>query len=310
MELLLGSALTFSHNAAILRADFSSPILTLMHTQQIYSLLDRDGGNRDLVAQAMGSIGEWHGFVHCFKKNMVRCNRFGKDHSGNREFSSGRLKCQCIYGVTLKESAMEEYWPNEKSKKKSYKPLWDEIVTIKQVCSVRGGDCVPSKQNRIITMQRAGKFIDNVPKQVMYNLCNILEVTGNLPTTVIKRIVAPIFPKDKVITKNDVFGIRVKVMRLLPTYKKAHGDYELFKTAMNDSELVGGIINIADISDDKAYLMARQLWDEVMDAHSNGCSSDAIMTFADYLDIIHHKATGFSYELAQNGSGVLVVQSG
>ncbi len=208
--------------------------------------------------------------------------------------------------MTLKESATKGYWPNETSKKKSYKPLWDQIVTIKNVCPVHGGDCVPSKQNRIITMQRAGKFINNVPKQVMYNLCNVLEFSGNLPTLVIKKIFAPIFPKSKVITKTDVFGIRVKVMRLLPSFKKANGDYEIFKTAMNDSDLNGGITDLSDKSDDEAYLMARQVWDKVLGEHGDGNSNDTIMSFADYLNIISHKAKEFSYQLARNSSGVLV----
>lgn len=52
--------------------------------------------------------------------------------------------------------------------------------------------------------------------------------------------------------------------------------------------------------------MARQLWDKVVEINTNGNPHDAIMSSVDYLDIIHHKASGFSYELARNSISVLV----
>ncbi|KAL7462538.1 hypothetical protein ACHAXS_002919 [Conticribra weissflogii] len=117
--------------------------------------------------------------------------------------------------------------------------------------------------------------------QVMFNLCNVLEFGGNLPSLVIKQIVSPIFPMARVITKSDVFRIHVKVMRLLSTFKKAQGGYDLFKSAMNGSDLTGSITNITDIRVDETYLLARRLWDDVLESYTNGNSNDAIMFLVD-----------------------------
>ena len=95
-------------------------------------------------------------------------------------------------------------------------------------------------------------------------------------------------------------------MRLLPIFKKAQGDYNLFKSAMNGSDLTGSITNITDMRVDETYLLARRLWDDVLESYTNGNSNDAIILFVDYLEMIHLKPSGFSYKLARNSGGVLV----
>ncbi len=75
---------------------------------------------------------------------------------------------------------------------------------------------------------------------------------------------------------------------------------------MNEIDLTGGITTITDITDDEAYQLARQLWDDVLESYPNENSNDAIILFVDYLEMIHLKPSGFSYKLARNSGGVLV----
>ncbi len=50
---------------------------------------------------------------------------------------------------------------------------------------------------------------------------------------------------------------------------------------MNGSDLTGSITNITDIRVDETYLLARRLWDDVLESYTNGNSNDAIMFLVD-----------------------------
>lgn len=62
---------------------------------------------------------------------------------------------------------------------------------------------------------------------------------------------ARVWPTGKVITKNNVFHIRVKVMICLKTYKETNGDYNEFKQLVNDSDFLSGIDSEVSIDDDE-----------------------------------------------------------
>jgi hypothetical protein len=94
--------------------------------------------------------------------------------------------------------------------------------------------------------------------------------------------------------KDDVFNIRVKVMRLMSTFRKTNKDYEEFKRVANANDMLKGIENISSIDDDEAYELAQILWLET--AASTNDSEDQIFSFIEYLETI------FVYELAR-GTG-------
>ena len=63
---------------------------------------------------------------------------------------------------------------------------------------------------------------------------------GRLTAASIKRIIRPIWPKKKDISATDVFYIRLKVKKLLPTLRDKP-DYDDFNEQVNDSVLLNGI---------------------------------------------------------------------
>ena len=82
-----------------------------------------------------------------------------------------------------------------------------------------------------------------MPKSAIYTLCNYMENLGRLDSNLITNIMKPIWPRAKEFSKYDVFNVRVKVMRLLPVYRRLDGDYEQFKEVVNSGHLLDGIEN-------------------------------------------------------------------
>jgi hypothetical protein len=110
----------------------------------------------------------------------------------------------------------------------------------------------------------------------------------------------PVWPRAKEFSKYDVFNVRVKVMRLLPVYRRLDGDYEQFKEVVNAGHLLEGIDNEIDIDDDEAYVLAQSLWLEV--TGSSVSKDEELFSFIEYLELIKSKAKGFAFQLAEMSS--------
>ncbi|KAL7532704.1 hypothetical protein ACHAWF_004217 [Thalassiosira exigua] len=108
----------------------------------------------------------------------------------------------------------------------------------------------------------------------------------------------PVWPGGKDFSKTDAFNIRVKVMRMLPTFRESNGDYLLFKSQIAESSLLGGIDDIPDLNDDEAYSLAQSLWLEIEETETN--REESLFSFVEYLKLIQSRAKGFAYELVTN----------
>ena len=146
-----------------------------------------------------------------------------------------------------------------KTKKKAYRPNWEEPIKITNDVCAHGGNFYLSHSNRVAVAQRAGTYVDSMPINALFTLCNCMEHGGKLASSLIKKVMQPIWPKAKDISKHDVFNIRVKVMRLLPTYRKSNGEYNQFKSVVNANIMLRGIDNEVDINDDEVYDLAQAL---------------------------------------------------
>ena len=189
----------------------------------------------------------------------------------------------------------------------SYREDWNAPVTIKNANCNHGGTCSPGKQNRVAVVSRSGKFVKLMPDKALYTLCNLAEHDGKLPSSTIKKVMARVWPSGKVITKNNVFHIKVKVMRCVNKFKTINGDYEEFKKLVNESDFLSGIDNEVSLDDDEAYELAQSLWAEVM---SDVDKEEALFSFIDYLQLISARAKGFfhkfAYETSNNGQQKIV----
>ena len=132
--------------------------------------------NRDLLIRAVKTLSELHGWSFKLHRTCIECNRFGEDVT-TRNYAGGGLKCGCTFRIKLsalvfnKEKAFK---PNGKAHWKR-NPDWDGPVQISEACCTHGGSCRPGKQNRIDAMQRGGKYIENMPYEVLFLLCNYSE---------------------------------------------------------------------------------------------------------------------------------------
>ena len=207
--------------------------------------------SRDLLMAAMQQLAMLHGFQVKCEKESIMCNRSGEAKS-SRNYHGGVLQAECPFEVKMKCLERERYLPTPTATRYEYRDQWSRPVKIKVANCAHGGRCTPSRQNRIMTVQRSGKYVQSLPDTALFTLCNHLEHNGKLESAYIKSVLRPILPKAKNVTKHDVFNTRVKVMRLLPTFRKTNGEYEAFKEVANANDLLGGIDNVTALNDDEA----------------------------------------------------------
>ncbi len=151
-------------------------------------------------------------------------------------------------------------------------------------------------------MKRSGHFIDSIPQNVMFTLCNYLENSGRLSSDVMKRVLEPVMPCSKNLTNKDLFNVRVRVMRLLPSFCSCNGDYSEFKSTINGKEILDGIENDVSINDDETLELAQSIWIDVMSSSRRG-SDDEFMTFIEYMALIKQQVKGFVDEYGKDSSG-------
>ena len=101
---------------------------------------------------------------------------------------------------------------------------------------------------------------------------------------------APLWPKGKNITIENVFQIRLKVVRFSKTYKETNGVYHDFKQLVNDSDFFSGVDSEVSLDDEDSFELTQSLWAEVM---SDIEKAEVLFSFIDYLELISARAKGF-----------------
>lgn len=282
---------------------------------------DETWASRDgVLEEAVNELAKYHaGFTTKKVQEYVRCNRFGDSGSEtSRNFASGSLASGCTFFLKLKalsknaklklttvankQSSASQTEAVATKERWQYQNIWTGPITIIDKCCVHGGLCEPSKQNRIHVMQRAGKYVSQMPCHPLYTLCNHLNINGDISTDFIKCTIQPTWPSSKNITKQDVYNIKkVRIKRLLPIYKNSRGDFEAFQALANSSDLLRGIEDMPTLDDDEAYELAQSAWRELESTDTNN-NADSILSFTEYLEVIKSKAKGFCYDLARDNT--------
>lgn len=260
--------------------------------------------SRKLVDDVVTKIADRHGWHPIKKKRSIQCNRYREEKNMTREYASGGLKKNCTLKIELKPLVNTQYTAKsqetKEKKKYSYRPDWNAPVEIVEgTCTIHGGDCHPGAQNMVEAKSRAGAYVTKMPNNALYQLCNTAEF-GKLSSSKIKEVMAKVWPGRKMVDKNAVFNIRVKVMKCMPIFRKSNYDYEAFKEVVNASDMLQGIDN-EELNDDEAYTLCQTLWLEIVNTtHSK---EEAIFSFLEYLELIKSRAKGFVYKLAEDNSG-------
>ena len=272
---------------------------TLCDFEILSSLLFRSGNiwvNRNVLHRAIKSVSRLHGWTLMIDRRSMKCNREGVTRhrsSSHKKYVHGSLKIRCPWEIKLKALAKTAV-SRKNSNKKDYKPNWDLPVEIESANT--NHTCTPGLTNLIITSQRSGNYHQHIPTETIFAMCHQIESGRLLTSSSIRNFLRPHWPRQKEITKFNVFSVRRAVMNLLPAYAKSNGDYANFKESLGSTELLQGLDHQPDLNDDEAYDLAKTVWMEV--SATTKTKEEALFSFVQYLDLIQHRARGFSYKIA------------
>jgi len=269
--------------------------------------------DRRTLYEAVKCFSAYAGFAPRKIQEYIRCNRYGtvtknglKKAQVPRDFANGQLKAGCTFCIKLKSSIRIKKMPanpTPRSKAKHRDDFSDgNSVTIVTAVCEHGGQCKPSPQQQIMVRSRSGLYIKNVSETAFFTLCNMLKHNGKLKTHTIKNILQPIWPKNKNISKHDIFNVRLRIRRLLPKIEKCD-TFESFQKSINTSLLLAGLDD-ENMSDDEAYEMATSVWKDLFNNGGNE-SPDSLLCFEEYLQILSEKAKGFVYDIAYDSDGTI-----
>jgi hypothetical protein len=176
----------------------------------------------------MKSLSKFQGWSVSKEKLSLRCNCSGNNNA-SPPYAKGPLRCGCTFGITLFCLEKSRYTPDGSTKYSYLTPSNTPHLIVNAVC-MHGGNCVSGCQNRVATLQRGGRYVNDMSNSVCFTLANLMENTGRLSSSIIRCIVTPALPRAKPITKNNVVSIRLEIMRLFPTCMKKYARRYLYLT--------------------------------------------------------------------------------
>ena len=137
-----------------------------------------------------------------------------------RDFANGQLKAGCTFSIKVKSSIRIKKMPANPTplSRAKYRDNFSDGISVTIVTAVceHGGQCKPSPQQRIMVRSRSGLYLKIVSETACFTVCNMLKQNGKLKTITSKNILQPIWPRNKNISKNDIFNVRLRIKRLLP----------------------------------------------------------------------------------------------
>ena len=107
-------------------------------------------------------------------------------------------------------------------------------------------------------------------------------------------------PRTTEVSRCQVFYILTKVMQLVPVLQDNQG-YDEVKHVVNDADIIHGIDDELEITDDLAHKLANELWLDVL--ANNKDDFDSVFTFEEYMKLLAASAPGFVYAIALDAAG-------
>ena len=271
--------------------------------------------SRDLITKVVNVIGSLEGWCAGTTKRGIYCNRMSRPDSIYLEDTvvgkTKRMKLgqNCKWLVSLKALVTERYYPvtapgKDKPKriKPSYKDIWEQPVLITKTSCRHTGDCEPCRSNLIAVSSSSGRYMDKLSSNAVYTLCNYHDEGVRLSHQVIKAVITPVWPKQKPITGQTTFNIRIMILRLVEKYRSCNTDYDLFKEVANDSELLGGLDNQSDLTDDEVYDLFHSICQEI--TTTGKTNEEMFFSFREYMHLLATRCKGFSYKVLTQTSGL------
>ena len=126
--------------------------------------VDEIWSSKDLIKKVMKSLSKFQGWSVSKEKLSLRCNRSGNNNA-SRPYAKGPLRCGCTFGITLVCLEKSRYIPDGSTKYSYLTPSNTPHLIVNAVC-MHGGNCVPGLQNRVATLQRGGRYVNDMPNSV------------------------------------------------------------------------------------------------------------------------------------------------
>ena len=116
-------------------------------------------------------------------------------------------------------------------------------------------------QTQVVLRSRSGMHVKSVDADTLHDSCLHHMNHGKLKSSRIKESLLRMFPRNKPVTVNDVFSVRIRVQRLIPTL---NGDksFENFEKAMITCNLPKSLDDKTCMNDDEVLTNVNDVWRE------------------------------------------------
>ena len=124
--------------------------------------------------------------------------------SKKRSLDGGDLKFGCKQQISYKGLI------KKKDSRGKLRPSFQkgETVQINDTCFNHSPHCDLSPQGVLFSNSRSGRYNSNVHGNALFDLCMYQLQNGKLQSSYIKSTLAKIWPRNKNVSKNDVFSTR------------------------------------------------------------------------------------------------------
>ena len=197
--------------------------------------------SKDMLYSAVKDFSRIAGFCPSTNHNYIQCSRFGSD-STVRNYSAGPLAQDCTLKFYLRAMhtlrSVQRSIPQVGGRNQKFRIRkdWKKETCIvaettkspkRSSCWSHGGRCTPGIQNMVQVAHRSGAYTHNVSSRHIFSLCRQASMK-RLTVAQIKGALRDLVPKNTNVTRQQVFNLRVRITRLLPTINE-NPDYAAFK---------------------------------------------------------------------------------
>ena len=268
--------------------------------------------DKNMLLNALREYGKIFGFNLASNHNYIKCTRYGESTT-RRNFSSGALASGCTFILYLKPMHMARISPKigpdgKKSKARSREDWKRETCIIKSTtkaphhssCWSHGDKCSPSIKNLVDVTKRSGEYARIISSRQVFALCRQAKMR-RLTASQIRGALHDLMPRNTNVTKQQVFNLRIKVMKLLPVIEE-NPEYATFSQYVNDKNILHGLDDEIDVNDDLAQKLATSLWLDALSENDHD-QNGSVQTLTAYMDLLASSAPGFSYSISMDDEG-------
>jgi len=237
-------------------------------------------------------------------KCYIRCSCYNKPDTDERKYvNSATIKRGCEWCIKIKSTQnthMKVLSGKNEGKLKSYPKVEDGVpVIISKTSCNHTGLCEPSQQQQILQRKRGGAYISNIGDHSLFTLCSKHQESGYVTNEFVKEILQMQFPKNKNVTKYDVYNMKRKLKTINP-YMRNIETFQEFQHLFSSSKLEIGIDNLP-ITEDNIVEMSKEIWSDII--NEKGYSEKSFFTFTEFMRLMKKNHKGFEYRLLSNLKG-------